>query len=825
VLSIGMFTYSTKPRGSVVHATSLAEALARAGHDVTVYALAKPGALLYRPLACRVELIAAGEAPSESAALIRQRIAEFAHGFAARPMRHSVFHAQDCLAANALLASNADRIGPVVRTVHHVDRFDDPYLADCQRRSILDADRVLSVSRLTQREVLETFGRRSVVVHNGVDAGRFGRRTRDREWLVRTFGVGSDDTVVLSVGGVEPRKNTRAALAAVARVHARHPRLAWIIVGGDSIWDHGDYTARFESDRAELPPALAARVVRTGSIGEDDLAQLYRLSDVLLCTSLHEGFGLCVLESMAAGTAVVVPDREPFTEYLDERSAIFADPGSVESIARALGRLVFDPSLRTALASAARDRAAEFSWDRSATEHLAVYQALRNAYPERRLIDSPLEINNEGPGMETHHRVVVVGAGQAGLSVSYCLKERGIEHVVLERSRIASSWRSERWDTFCLVTPNWQCQLPGHPYQGIDPDGFMLRDEIVSYLESYAAAFAPSVREGVEVRSIECGGGGRPAFELRTSIGPMTADQVVIATSSYHVPRLPSSAGELPHGVTQIHSADYRNPAALPAGEVLVVGTGQSGCQIAEDLHLAGRRVHLCVGNAPRCARRHRGKDVVRWLDMMGYYDIPIERHPNKAQVRDKTNHYVTGRDGGRDIDLRRFALEGMHLYGPLRDIRAGRIEFAPGLRQNLDDADDVYRSINRTIDAFIEKEGIEAPEEPEYVAPWEPTTEVRELDVASSSIRAVVWCIGFASEFRWIRAPVFDDSGYPRHDRGRTAVEGLYFIGLPWLFTWGSGRFSGVGRDARHIASHIDEIDRRSTQSRGPLTTAQGLP
>ncbi|MGD0677248.1 MAG: MSMEG_0569 family flavin-dependent oxidoreductase [Polyangiaceae bacterium] len=435
--------------------------------------------------------------------------------------------------------------------------------------------------------------------------------------------------------------------------------------------------------------------------------------------------------------------------------------------------------------------------------------------------------------MSTHHSAIVVGGGQAGLSVSHCLKERGIEHVVLERERIGSSWRSARWDTFCLVTPNWQCQLPGHPYRGDDPDGFMRRDEIVAYLESYVASFAPPLHEGVAVRSIEYRGSREPAFDLDTSLGEMTANQVVIATGSYHVPRFPICAGELPENVVQIHSADYRNPAALPEGEVLVVGTGQSGCQIAEDLHLAGRRVHLAVGNAPRCARRHRGKDVVRWLDMMGYYDIPIERHPNKEQVRDKTNHYVTGRDGGRDIDLRRFAIEGMRLYGPLRTVVGGRIEFAQGLRQNLDDADEVYRSINRTIDAFIAKEGIEAPVEPEYVAPWEPAGEVLELDLKASDIRAVVWCVGFASDFRWIHAPVFDEAGYPRHDRGLTAVPGMYFIGLPWLFTWGSGRFSGVGRDAQHIANQIDESERQRTKWRGirgdaplePIAAARRAP
>ncbi len=282
--------------------------------------------------------------------------------------------------------------------------------------------------------------------------------------------------------------------------------------------------------------------------------------------------------------------------------------------------------------------------------------------------------------MSRHFPVIVIGGGQAGLSVSYCLKEHGVEHVVLEKSRVAHAWRSERWDTFCLVTPNWQCQLPGFPYRGQDPKGFMQRDAIVEYVEGYAASFGAPLREGVEVTSLLPSRGGA-GFGLETSSGFLSADQVVVATGGYHRPRIPGYARELPADVLQLHSADYRNPQTLPPGDVLVVGSGQSGCQIAEDLHLAGRRVHLCVGNASRCARRYRGKDVVEWLHDLGYYDIPIQEHPNKEQVRDKTNHYVTGRDGGRDIDLRQFAREGMCLYGPLLSMRGTVLEIGPGLK------------------------------------------------------------------------------------------------------------------------------------------------
>jgi putative flavoprotein involved in K+ transport len=284
----------------------------------------------------------------------------------------------------------------------------------------------------------------------------------------------------------------------------------------------------------------------------------------------------------------------------------------------------------------------------------------------------------------------------------------------------------------------------------------------------------------------------------------MTADHLVVATGGYHIPRIPGVGGGLSPDIVQVHSAAYRNPESLPEGEVLVVGTGQSGCQIAEDLHLAGRKVHLCVGPAPRVARRYRGRDVVEWLHQMGYYDLPYADHPSKDTVRDRANHYVTGRDGGHDIDLRQFAVEGMRLYGPLQSMRGDVLEFAPGLARNLDSADDVYRSINRSIDDFIAKRALDAPLEAPYVAVWSPQEEVAWIDCRTAGIRSVVWSTGFTTDFGWVKLPVFDDQGQPVHDRGITAVDGLFFIGLQWLHTWGSGRFAGVGTDARYIVGRI---------------------
>ena len=421
----------------------------------------------------------------------------------------------------------------------------------------------------------------------------------------------------------------------------------------------------------------------------------------------------------------------------------------------------------------------------------------------------------EPSSIGSHHNVVVIGGGQAGLAISYCLQQRGLEHVVLEKNRIGHEWREHRWDSFCLVTPNWQCRLPGFPYGGHDPRGFMLKDEIVRYLEDYVRFFQPPLREGVSAIRLHARAKG--GFDVSTSAGDCFAEQVVVATGGYHTPRIPRWAERLPESIAQLHSSQYRNPASLAPGEVLVVGTGQSGCQIAEDLHLAGRRVHLAVGGAPRTARRYRGRDVVEWLEDMGYYNLPVHEHPLKERVRAKANHYVTGRDGGRDIDLRQRAKEGMRLYGHVEGARGTRLLLVGDLKANLDQADAVAESIKTSIDKYIAERGIEAPIEARYRPVWEPAGETALLDLATTPISTVIWCTGFHSDYRWVEVPIFDGRGYPVHFRGVTAAAGLYFLGLPWLHTWGSGRFSGVAVDAEYLADRIEERATASTFAAAP--------
>lgn len=400
--------------------------------------------------------------------------------------------------------------------------------------------------------------------------------------------------------------------------------------------------------------------------------------------------------------------------------------------------------------------------------------------------------------------VLIVGAGQAGLALSWHLTKRGVDHVLIERDTIGHEWRDGRWNNFTLVTPNWQCQLPGFSYDGGEPNGFMKRNEVLAFLRRYAATFVPPVREGVEVISLvqrDTGG-----YLVATTDGNYEASSVVIATGGYHHPVIPALAAQIPESILQLHSSEYREAADLPDGAVLVVGSGQSGAQIAEDLFLDGRDVHLAIGGAPRVARFYRGRDCVAWLHDMGIYDVPVSQQAGGQSKRESTNHYVTGRDGGRDIDLRQFAVDGMHLYGRLTGIDGWKLSFAPTLEASLDSADAVNESIKNDIDGYIERSGIDAPAELRIGPIWRPAAEPEALDLAATVVSTVIWSIGYRADYRWVKVGVFDGAGHPTHHRGVTSADGLYFLGLPWLHTWGSGRFASIARDSEYLADVIEQ-------------------
>jgi putative flavoprotein involved in K+ transport len=390
-----------------------------------------------------------------------------------------------------------------------------------------------------------------------------------------------------------------------------------------------------------------------------------------------------------------------------------------------------------------------------------------------------------------HVRAAVVGGGQAGLAVSHELTVLGVEHAVLERGRIGQTWR-DRWDSFCLVTPNWTVQLPGGAYGGPDPDGFMPRDEIVGHLERYAAG--SPVREGVDVEGVERGGDG---FVLGTSEGDLAADVVVVATGTYRRPHLPAAAGTLPGSLLRLTADDYRSPGALPGGAVLVVGSGQSGCQIAEELHEAGREVVLSCGRAPWLPRRVGGRDFVWWLVESGFIEAGVDSLPG-PEARLFANVLATGRGGGHDLHLRVLRDAGVTLVGRILGAEDGAARFAPDLAESVAWGDERYRQL---ADLF-RKHGLEAAlPEPEPFDPAAPES----VDVRGFG--AAIFTSGFRPDYAsWLPWPeAFDSLGFPRHEDGAsTAVPGLFFLGTHFLRKRKSSLLIGVGEDAAIVAQRI---------------------
>lgn len=405
--------------------------------------------------------------------------------------------------------------------------------------------------------------------------------------------------------------------------------------------------------------------------------------------------------------------------------------------------------------------------------------------------------------MEERHETVIVGGGHAGLAMSHQLSRRGCPHVVLERGRVAERWRSERWDSLHFQFPNWSLTLPGQPYDGPAPDGFSTRDEVVAFIERYRAAVAAPVRTGVRVDAVRSAPGSGDGFWLETSHGMLVASSVVVATGPYQEPVIPALASALPPRIAQVHSRAYRNPAALPPGAVLVVGSGASGCQIVEDLLAAGRRVLLSVGRHRRFPRRYRGRDMFWWMERMGALDQPLEERPD---ARERPNPLVTGVGGGHEIDLRRYAERGVALLGRVEAIEGARLRLADDLAAQLARGDEGVAVFARAVDAYVARVGLDAPEEPASAPPTPapPSTPIRTLDLDAESVTTVIWATGFRRDFGWIHLPVLDGAGEPIHRRGVTSCAGLYFLGLPWLYTLKSSVLCGVGRDADHLAECI---------------------
>ena len=398
---------------------------------------------------------------------------------------------------------------------------------------------------------------------------------------------------------------------------------------------------------------------------------------------------------------------------------------------------------------------------------------------------------------------VVVGAGQAGLAVSYYLSQRGREHLVLERSRVAERWRTQRWDSLMFQFPNWSIELPGCVYSGSNPDGFSHKDQVLAFIEDYALRIKAPVRIAVEVLSL------RPAshphrYLLSTNIGDFEARNVVIATGPYQRPRVPAFAKGLPDDVLQLHASDYRNPGELPPGGVLVVGSGASGCQISEELLAAGRPTFFAIGRHRRVPRRYRGRDVFWWRRTLGYLDQKTEETPIDKR---EPPPLVTGVGGGHDVDIRSYAQDGMTLLGHVRQINGGRLSIAGDVERSLLAGDRTFNDFTSAVDEYVRRSGLDLAPAPISTAPTTAPEVVTEIDIRSANIRSVVWATGYALDFRWIELPIFDRSGEPIQCRGVTSAPGIYFLGLAWMHKAKSSFLYGVGEDAEHLAARICEV------------------
>lgn len=393
---------------------------------------------------------------------------------------------------------------------------------------------------------------------------------------------------------------------------------------------------------------------------------------------------------------------------------------------------------------------------------------------------------------------VIVGGGQAGLAMSHFLTERGQPHTIFERHRIAERWRTERWNSLAFQMPNWSLSLPGMDYDGDDPDGFAHQSDILRFIEDYATRIAAPVQTGVEVLAL--GQLAPDQFVLETSAGEVSARNVIIATGPFHQPAIPALAKVLPPSIFQVDATRYRSPEQLPAGAVLVVGSGSSGTQIADELLRAGRKVFLSVGRHRYAPRRYLGRDVIWWLIRLGRFDVPIDSFPGRNFPPPTV---MTGVDGGYDLYPRALAEMGAVLLGRLRGYANGCLEIGDTVNAVLDAADQScaeFIAAANGLAATLAMPLSDAPLPRNSV----PVAPIGSVDLQEADIGSVVWATGYRFNFNWVKLPVLDDAGAPVQQRGVTGCPGIYFLGLHWMHTFRSGLLSYVGQDAAFVADHL---------------------
>ena len=404
------------------------------------------------------------------------------------------------------------------------------------------------------------------------------------------------------------------------------------------------------------------------------------------------------------------------------------------------------------------------------------------------------------------HNIVIIGAGSAGLATSYFLKEQKIKHLILERGNVGNTWDAERWDGFYLVNPNWAVRLPGFHYVGTEPEGYLSKLETIRYLRDYAKHFDAPVRSGVDVVSINRVDTG---YLLKLASGDVIEAQcVVVATGAFGVPRIPDYSNALQDSITQIHSSAYKNPESLSEGAVLVVGSGQSGAQIAEELLDAGRSVYLSVGSAGRRPRRYRGRDSSWWNYTMGSFDKTIDNVESVDDARYSSSSHTSGAEGGHNIYLRYMAKQGMTLIGPVTDGEYDTVTLRTDLVNILKAVDDHPVEWKKNVDVYIEKHGIQAPlddvVDPPGIEEWPKGDAPDSLNLIEAGITSIIWSTGFKYDFNWINLPITGEYNFPIQKRGVTMYPGLYFMGLQWMYGSKSAQFIGVGEDAEYVAGHV---------------------
>jgi putative flavoprotein involved in K+ transport len=400
--------------------------------------------------------------------------------------------------------------------------------------------------------------------------------------------------------------------------------------------------------------------------------------------------------------------------------------------------------------------------------------------------------------METTH-TLVVGGGQAGLAISAHLRDLDIAHIIVERGAIADRWRSARWDSLVMNGPAWHDRFPRLAFDGWSADSFPGKEAVADYFETFAATINAPIRCGVDVKRVVAAADG--GYLVDTSQGPIHANNIVAATGPFQVPTTPAI---VPDGIiTQIHSHDYKNPMQLEDGAVLVVGSGSSGTQIADELLQAGRQVYLSIGPHERPPRSYRGKDFCWWLGTLGKWQMKTP-----PAGREHVTIAVSGANGGKTVDFRRFAQRGMTLLGLTVSYESGQLFFADDLAANIRDGDETYLGLLAEADDYITANQLDFPaEEDAKLIPQDPDClkrPIRQLDIDKADLRTIIWATGYKQDFRWLAVDCFDKQGRPDHVRGVSRADGVYFLGLPWLSMRGSSFIWGVWEDAGTIAKHI---------------------